>query len=78
MLISLGLWEWGCPKRGDALITVTPGSKLVPTAFAVEIKANEAKEKASTTQRLFSQFQIEPLLGLKFPSYFLSDAKQAV
>ena len=24
MLISLGFWEWGCPKRGDAInITVT-------------------------------------------------------
>ena len=78
MLISLRFWEWGCPKRGDAHITVTPGSKLVPRAFAVEIKANKAKEKASTKQQLFSQFQIEPLLGLKFPPYFLSDAKQAV
>ena len=23
--ISLGFWEWGCPKRGNAHITVTPG-----------------------------------------------------
>ena len=23
MPISLGFWEWGCPKRGDAHITVT-------------------------------------------------------
>ena len=23
MAISLGFWEWGCPKRGDAHITVT-------------------------------------------------------
>ena len=21
---TLGIWEWGCPKRGDAHITVTP------------------------------------------------------
>ena len=24
MPISLGFWEWGCPKRGDAHVTVTP------------------------------------------------------
>ena len=24
MPISLGFWEWGSPKRGDAHITVTP------------------------------------------------------
>ena len=33
MSISLGFWEWGFPKRGDAHITVTPGLErysLVP------------------------------------------------
>ena len=53
MPISLGFWEWGCPKRGGAHITVTPGSKLIPRAFAVEIKANEVgcpkKQKKKTT-----------------------------
>ena len=24
MPISPGFWEWGCPKRGDAHVTVTP------------------------------------------------------
>ena len=33
MPISLGSWEWGCPKRGDAHITVTPGPGLVPMAL---------------------------------------------
>ena len=28
MPISLGFWEWGCPKRGDAHITVTPAQEL--------------------------------------------------
>ena len=27
MPISLGFWEWGCPKRGDAHITVTAMKK---------------------------------------------------
>ena len=22
---TLGIWEWGCPKRGDAQNAVTPG-----------------------------------------------------
>ena len=82
MPISLGFWEWGCPKRGDARITVTQGSKLVPRAFAVEIKALRARlvvqKSKRKKQQLFSQFHVEPLLGLKFPPYFLSDAKQAV
>ena len=30
---TLGIWEWGCPKRGDAHITVTP---LRPTSKARE------------------------------------------
>ena len=77
MPVSLGFWEWRCPKLGDAHITVTPDSNLVPRAFAVEIKANEAKEK-SINKTIFQSVQIEPLLGLKFPPYFLSDAKQAV
>ena len=25
--ISLEFWEWGYPKRGDAIITVTPGQQ---------------------------------------------------
>ena len=28
MNISLGFWEWGCPKRGNAHITMTPAVGL--------------------------------------------------
>ena len=28
MPIQLGFWEWGCPKRGDANITVTSPSQV--------------------------------------------------
>ena len=28
MPISLGFWEWGCPKRGDAHIPITAPSVL--------------------------------------------------
>ena len=28
MAISLGFWEWRCPKRGDSNITVTPPSQV--------------------------------------------------
>ena len=60
------------PKREDAQISATPGSKLVPRAFAVEIKALrtrlvvQKKKVQEKKQQLFSQFQVEPLLGLKF------------
>ena len=34
MHISLMFWEWGCPQRGDAHITVTPGlSHFLRKAF---------------------------------------------
>ena len=29
---TLGIWEWGCPKCGDAHITVTPGFSLVTSS----------------------------------------------
>ena len=32
MPTSLGFWEWGCPKRGDAHITGTPPPFLSPVS----------------------------------------------
>ena len=45
MPISLGFWEWGFPKRGDAHITVTPGLErysLVPGLNKIQCGIREA------------------------------------
>ena len=34
MIVSLGFWEWGCPKHRDTHITVTPDLRQSPRFFA--------------------------------------------
>ena len=34
MPISLGIWEWGCSKRRDAHITLTPGASFLSLVSA--------------------------------------------
>ena len=49
MPISLGFWEWGCPKRGDAHITVTLVCQVGGSLF--RLSDNRARKKNSRTKK---------------------------
>ena len=77
-------WASLFPKREGAHIRCEIGLQTRSQGLCRRDKnpANEAdcpkKKEEEEEKKLFSQFQEEPLLGLKFPPYFLSDAKQVV
>ena len=48
--MSLGFWEWGCSKRGDTHITVTPHSR--------NCKGNEYKLLAQRFLGLFGRSSV--------------------
>ena len=54
MSISLGFREWGCPKRGDAHITVTPGLSRHGGPLDNEPVFNNQAEDNKQGFRLFS------------------------
>ena len=66
---TLGIWEWGCPKRGDAHITVTAGK--APPIFWGKIPGDEVARPVYHNLQYSSQIVETEAVFLEFSPTFL-------